>query len=298
MSGEDPAIRPAPRARFGSDLKPRVAAAVAMGSLALATAWIGGFIFAVFWWLASIVVLWEWQRLVGGARLAERVAVGSLTLALAALFALHNSILGVHRRARSRRGRGRLAGRTERWNLGGRGRDLRRRAGRQRRAAENQSGLRPGLDFMAVRSSLGNGYRGLFCRTDDRRALGFGRASRQARPGPAPSSARSPARFSACCLARGRTASGAILARACNGDRLRAWRPVRIRAQATFRRQRFERPHSRPWRIDGPARRVRRGVPLRRGLCRPQLAWFVHRRRIVSMVSVAAGVRAPWLRTA
>ena len=84
-----------PRARFGSDLKPRVAAAVAMGSLALATAWIGGFIFAIFWWLASIVVLWEWQRLVGGSRLAERVAVGGVMVALAALFALHNSILGV-----------------------------------------------------------------------------------------------------------------------------------------------------------------------------------------------------------
>ncbi len=40
------------------------------------------------------VVLWEWQRLVGGARLAERVAAGGLALALAALFALHNSILG------------------------------------------------------------------------------------------------------------------------------------------------------------------------------------------------------------
>ena len=94
VSGEDPAIRSAPRARFGSDLKPRVAAAVAMGGLAVATAWIGGFIFAVFWWFASIVVLWEWQRLVGGARLAERVAVGGLLVALAALFALHNSILG------------------------------------------------------------------------------------------------------------------------------------------------------------------------------------------------------------
>jgi phosphatidate cytidylyltransferase len=65
-----------------------------MGGLALATAWVGGFIFAVFWWLASVVVLWEWQRLVGLARLVERVAVGGLGLALAALFALHNSILG------------------------------------------------------------------------------------------------------------------------------------------------------------------------------------------------------------
>ena len=97
VSGGDPAngsALPGPRARFGSDLKPRVAAAAVMGSLALGTAWIGGFVFAVFWWLASIVVLWEWQRLVGGARLAQRVAVGALAVAVAALFALHNSILG------------------------------------------------------------------------------------------------------------------------------------------------------------------------------------------------------------
>jgi phosphatidate cytidylyltransferase len=75
-------------------LKPRVAAAAVMGGVAVATAWIGGFIFAAFWWLASIVVLWEWQRLVGGARPAERVVVGGLMVALAALFALHNSVLG------------------------------------------------------------------------------------------------------------------------------------------------------------------------------------------------------------
>ena len=97
VRGEDQAIPLAPqglRARFGSDLKPRVAAAVAMGTFALATAWIGGFIFAVFWWLASVVVLWEWQRLVGGARLAERIAVGGLMVGVAALLALHNSVLG------------------------------------------------------------------------------------------------------------------------------------------------------------------------------------------------------------
>lgn len=95
VGGDGPAIPSAPRARFGSDLRPRVAAAVAMGSLALATAWIGGFVFAAFWWLASIVVLWEWQRLVGGARLTERVAVGAIAVALAALFAMHDSVLGV-----------------------------------------------------------------------------------------------------------------------------------------------------------------------------------------------------------
>jgi phosphatidate cytidylyltransferase len=72
-----------------------VAAAAVMGIIALATAWIGGLIFAAFWWLASVVVLWEWQRLVGGGRLAERVTLGALVIALVGLFALHNSVLGV-----------------------------------------------------------------------------------------------------------------------------------------------------------------------------------------------------------
>ncbi len=94
LSGGDPAVRQAPRRRFDPDLGPRVAAAAVMGGLALASAWIGGFIFLVFWWLASIVVLWEWQRLVGGPRLAERVALGALIIALIALAALHNSLLG------------------------------------------------------------------------------------------------------------------------------------------------------------------------------------------------------------
>ncbi len=94
VRGGDPAVRGAPPRRFGPDLKPRVAAAAVMGGLALASAWIGGFIFVVFWWLASIVVLWEWQRLVGGPRLAERVALGALIIAIIALFALHNSVLG------------------------------------------------------------------------------------------------------------------------------------------------------------------------------------------------------------
>ena len=94
-SDDGPATGAAPQ-RFGPDLWPRVAAAVAMGSVALAATWIGGFLFAAFWWLASIVVLWEWQRLVGGERLiVARVVAGAVALALAALSALHNSIAGV-----------------------------------------------------------------------------------------------------------------------------------------------------------------------------------------------------------
>ena len=80
--------------RLGSDLWPRVAAAVAMGLVALAIAWIGGFVFVAFWWAASVVVLWEWQRMAQGGRLVEQVVLGALALALAALFALHMSVLG------------------------------------------------------------------------------------------------------------------------------------------------------------------------------------------------------------
>jgi phosphatidate cytidylyltransferase len=94
-SDDGPPTGSAPQ-RFGPDLWPRVAAAVAMGSVALAATWIGGFLFAAFWWLASIVVLWEWQRLVGGERLiVARVVAGAVALALAALSALHDSIAGV-----------------------------------------------------------------------------------------------------------------------------------------------------------------------------------------------------------
>ena len=124
VSGEDRAIPSAPRgqrARFGSDLKPRVAAAVAMEVFALATAWIGGVVFAVFWWLAAIVVFWEWQRLVGGPRLFERVALGAITIALVALFALQNSVLGaVLMLLLGAVAVGWLAGRSEgRWAAGG-----------------------------------------------------------------------------------------------------------------------------------------------------------------------------------
>jgi phosphatidate cytidylyltransferase len=83
-----------PGARFGPDLAPRVAAAVGMGSVALVAAWIGGFVFTAFWLFGSVVVLWEWQRLVDDARLVKRVGVGALALALAGLSALHNSIAG------------------------------------------------------------------------------------------------------------------------------------------------------------------------------------------------------------
>jgi phosphatidate cytidylyltransferase len=79
--------------RIGLDLGPRVAAAVVMGGAALAVAWIGGIVFLVFWWIVSLLVLWEWERIVARERLIPRVAAGALVLAVAALLTLHNRAL-------------------------------------------------------------------------------------------------------------------------------------------------------------------------------------------------------------
>ena len=80
--------------RIGPDLGPRVAAAIVLGLAAAAAAWVGGFVFVAFWWIASVVALWEWQRMVSADRLIERVAAGALGVGVAAMFALHKSVLG------------------------------------------------------------------------------------------------------------------------------------------------------------------------------------------------------------
>ena len=79
--------------QIGPDLRPRIAAAVVLGLAALVAAWAGGVIFVAFWWIASIIVLWEWQTLVQTDRRTERVAAGALGLALAALFAMHQLLV-------------------------------------------------------------------------------------------------------------------------------------------------------------------------------------------------------------
>lgn len=77
---------------FGPDLWARVAPGVAMALAALAAAWAGGFVFVAFWWIASVVILWEWQRLLSAERLIERIAVGAVAAAAAAWFAAHEEV--------------------------------------------------------------------------------------------------------------------------------------------------------------------------------------------------------------
>jgi phosphatidate cytidylyltransferase len=77
--------------RFGADLPMRAAAGVTLMAAALIVAWAGGFLFLAFWLLASALVLWEWQKLIGGERFPARLAMGALTLVAVSPFALHGS---------------------------------------------------------------------------------------------------------------------------------------------------------------------------------------------------------------
>ena len=84
MTGADPA---SPWRGFGSrggELALRVGSALVLVPLAIATAYVGGWPFAVFWGLAALGVLWEWCSLVAGAerRPALMAAAAALMLAL------------------------------------------------------------------------------------------------------------------------------------------------------------------------------------------------------------------------
>ena len=70
-----------------SELMPRIVSAIVMAAAAVATAWIGGLVFTLFWCLAALAVLWEWQGLVAGPRRGWAIAAGGVALAVAAFLA-------------------------------------------------------------------------------------------------------------------------------------------------------------------------------------------------------------------
>src|ERR1700683_4667370 len=183
------------RAIFSADLPLRLAAGSTLMVLALATAWVGGFLFLAFWLAASEIVVWEWQRLGGGGRipvsgvLARRF--GDRGLGMAATGRRRAHVGSRHRRrARAsrrfaprspRRGdqgvsRGprrcdsdRGARRSAAAGVGGRGRSLCRGAGRRRQSPAREPGLWPARDSLAFRRRMGHGRLGLFRRALDRR---------------------------------------------------------------------------------------------------------------------------------
>jgi phosphatidate cytidylyltransferase len=90
----------------GGELVLRVCSALVLVPIAIGTAYLGGWPFAVFWGLAAMGVLWEWISLVarsdhrtvlmtGGASLALAVALVATGHLLAAVIVLAISTLGV-----------------------------------------------------------------------------------------------------------------------------------------------------------------------------------------------------------
>jgi phosphatidate cytidylyltransferase len=63
VAGSDPA------GTSRSNLALRVASSAVLAPLALLVAWLGGLPFVLFWTVAASVVLWEWARLVRGAKI-------------------------------------------------------------------------------------------------------------------------------------------------------------------------------------------------------------------------------------
>jgi phosphatidate cytidylyltransferase len=104
VAGADRPLRAgAPRS---SELVLRVCSALVLVPLAIGTAYLGGWAFALFWGAAAIGVLWEWislvapseersMLLIGGAALALAVALSGMGHVLAAIVVLAMGALGV-----------------------------------------------------------------------------------------------------------------------------------------------------------------------------------------------------------
>ena len=83
MTDADPANTSGAIASRSADLTLRVCSALVLVPLAVGTAYIGGWPFAIFWSLAAIGIFWEWTSLVAGEKRRPVVMVGGSALALA-----------------------------------------------------------------------------------------------------------------------------------------------------------------------------------------------------------------------
>ncbi len=77
----------AERSPAGRNLALRIASALVLAPLALATTYVGGWPFHVFWTLAAFALWWEWVRLVQPARSQGVLLMGFCVLSIEALLA-------------------------------------------------------------------------------------------------------------------------------------------------------------------------------------------------------------------
>jgi phosphatidate cytidylyltransferase len=72
----------------------RVGSALVLAPLALGTAYLGGWPFALFWSLAAIGVFWEWSALVAGSERRSVVMVGGAALVISLVLAAAGRLMG------------------------------------------------------------------------------------------------------------------------------------------------------------------------------------------------------------
>src|SRR5207237_1215150 len=98
MADADPA-RPLGAAKLGGgELALRVGSALVLAPLAIGIAYVGGWLFVVFWGVAAIGVLWEWTSLVAGEDRRAVLMIGGASVVLAVALAGSSGIAaeGVH----------------------------------------------------------------------------------------------------------------------------------------------------------------------------------------------------------
>jgi phosphatidate cytidylyltransferase len=85
VSGADPARQQRSYGSRGGELALRVASALVLVPLAIATAYVGGWPFVVFWGVAALGVFWEWTALVTGADRRSILLAGGASVTLSLL---------------------------------------------------------------------------------------------------------------------------------------------------------------------------------------------------------------------
>jgi phosphatidate cytidylyltransferase len=78
----------------GSKLALRVYSALVLGPIALAVAYAGGGLFALFWGAAAIGTLWEWVSLVAGSQRRATMSAGAASLAAAVALVSGRHVVG------------------------------------------------------------------------------------------------------------------------------------------------------------------------------------------------------------
>jgi phosphatidate cytidylyltransferase len=90
-----PAQLSRPTTPGGENLTLRVWSSLVLAPLAVATAYFGGWPFALFWGAAAIGVFWEWSALVADKNQRPIVMVGGAALVLASVLAASGHAMGV-----------------------------------------------------------------------------------------------------------------------------------------------------------------------------------------------------------